>query len=180
MSKPTYIDQDNTELYDNYDRFHGDSPVPQMLLDAEVVAQDKYNQIKVFIDYPIEGSIFCLGGDVGRSTVDAEAGKKAFVHKGRYNHPVKDWSSSISYWHPLTYIEECLLLFQRKGATVKTIEELIESRVVDYDLEEVFGPLEGELFYPVIDYIHEDQEGLHRAVYALIKDIDLIPVIIIK
>lgn len=177
--KVTYKDQDGTEIYDLYDMRHHEQ-LPLIIEDSEIIDNSDPYRLQVFIDYPTVSGMFSLAGDIGRSYFDAEAGKKAFVRNNIYRHPEKGWSSRITLWHPLTYIEECLLSFQRRGSNVKTVEELIESRVVDYDLEGVFKPLEGQIFYPSIDYRDDSQEGLHRAVYALMKGIDYIPVIVIK
>jgi len=172
-----YIDQNGTELYDAYDA-EANEETPKMLSEAQVLIEGKYTD-KVKIDYPVINNIWTLDGDKGSTPFYSEVGKKAFVRKGFYAHPFKGWSSLIVTMTPLEYIEEAARLFSKKGQKVKA-EDLISGRLEDYDLNEVFNPLKGDLFYPMIDRRYGSQEGLHRAVWAMMNEEESIPVVIIE
>ena len=167
----TYKDQRGTEIYDNYD-LQSNETVPQMIEDAIV-----NDESKVTIDYPTDG-MFNLNGDAGYATAFGEWGKKAYVRGGGYRHPTKEYSVRLTRMRPMEYIERCYNIFKSNGRQMSSIENFIKGRELDYDLSEVFGPLEGNISYPVIDYVDKGQEGLHRAIYAMNKGIDLIPVIV--
>lgn len=169
----TYQDQENFELYDAYD-LEANEEVPDMIQNADVLREGV-----VDIDYPVVNGIWSLEGEKGRTSFYGEAGKKAFVRDGYYFHPYKKWSSRIVYMTPLEYIEASADLFSNADRTI-TPERLINSRLDDYDLDEVFGPLKGDLFYLVIDERRKTQEGLHRAIWAMMNDDEVVPVIIIE
>ena len=173
----TYKDQAMYEVYDYYDLESGE-PVPDFILSAEVLKENKY-AVQVQIDYPVIDGIWNLNGSAGSCPAYTEAGKKAFVRDNYYDHPVKGWTSHVVVMSPLDYIEACAELFSRRGQGF-TAEDLIENRLDDYDLDKVFKPLMGDLFYPTIDYNRQGQEGLHRAVWAMMNDIENIPVVIIE
>ena len=173
----TYMDQRPTEIYDLYD-MRNDLPVPDAIQKAEILNESNHGK-KVMINYPTVG-MFNLNGKHGYTGSDGEKGKKAFLHGGTYAHPEKGYTVRIQMMSPMDYIERCFALFNSNGRQkVDTIEHLIAGREEDYDLDEVFGPLKGELFYCMIDYDHGGQEGLHRAIYALQQNIPEIPVIVI-
>ena len=179
----TYIDQTGVELYDNYDIKYEETP--RMLLEATVIRESGSGKV-VRINYPIVNGIWNLSGRAGSAPAFEEAGKKAFVRQGRdYKHPTKGWGSLITKMTPTEYIEACADLFSQlrvmynQDRTKVTVEELIDTRYNDYDLNEVFDPVIGEIFYPMIDYHRNGQEGLHRAIWALMRDEESMPVIII-
>ena len=172
----TYIDQNQAELYDIYD-FEANEPVPQMLLEAKVIRQGKSVDV-IQINYPVVDGTWTLEGRLGRALAYEEIGKKAFVRNGFYEHPVKGWESYIVLMSPLEYIEACAELFSKNEEV--TVEDLIETRIDDYDFEEVFTKGQGQIFYLVIDYKRNTQEGLHRAIWALEKNLETVPVIVIK
>lgn len=175
MAQKKYIDQNQSELYDNYD-LEANEKTPQMLLDAEVIKEGNRTDV-IFIDYPTISGIWSLEGRAGQTAAYEEMGKKAFVRGGRYRHPAKKWESAIIGMSPLDYIKACAELFSERGNV--TVEDLIEERLENYDLDEVFGSLIGDIFYLVLDYTRNTQEGLHRAVWALQNEIDEVPVIVI-
>lgn len=176
MEQKKYVDQYQSELYDNYD-LEAQEKTPQMLLDAEITKEGNRTNV-VFIDYPIINGIWALDGKIGSAPAYEEVGKKAFVRNGLYKHPSKGWESYIIGMTPLEYIEACAEMFSKRS--VITADELIETRVDDYDLDAVFGSHIGDIFYLVIDYRRNTQEGLHRAIWALQNSITEVPVIIIK
>ena len=169
----TYQDQENFELYDVYD-LEANEEVPDMIQNADVLREGVVN-----IDYPVINGIWSLEGEKGRTSFYGEAGKKAFVRDDYYFHPYKKWSSRIVYMTPLEYIEASADLFSNADRTVSP-ERLIRSRLDDYDLDEVFEPLKGDLFYLVLDERRKTQEGLHRAIWAMMNDDEVVPVIIIE
>jgi len=173
----TYVDQDHIEVYDAYD-LGAKEPVPKLLLDAHVRKQGK-SAMYINIDYPTIGQIFNLNGKRGAHFTYVEAGKKAFVRGGKYKHPVKNWRSKIVMMTPMEYITECYNIFNRKGNGPKSIEDLIAHKEREYNLFKVFDPLVGDLNYLVLEYKNNSQEGLHRAIYALRKNIDKVPVVVI-
>jgi len=173
----TYSDQDLIEVYDAYD-LGAKEPIPQVVLDATVRKEGKTTNY-INIDYPVVGQIFTLNGKHGSHFSYVEAGKKAFVRGGKYKHPYKGWKSKIVMMTPMEYIEECFKIFAHNGLKKANVEELIEYKESEYDLFKVFDPLVGDLNYPVLEYRRNSQEGLHRAIYAMRKKIDKIPVTII-
>lgn len=173
----TYQDQENFELYDAYD-LEANEEVPDMIKNAEVVREGRRTDV-IDIDYPVVNGIWSLEGEKGRTSFYGEAGKKAFVRNDYYFHPYKKWSSRIVYMTPLEYIEASAEVFSDAERTI-TPERLIQSRIDDYDLDKVFEPLKGDLFYLVIDGRYKTQEGLHRAVWAMMNDDEVVPVIIIE
>lgn len=175
MELKKYIDQSQSELYDNYD-LEAKEKTPQMLLDAEIVKEGSRTNL-VYIDYPTISGIWSLEGRAGRTSAYEEMGKKAFVRGGFYKHPIKKWESAIIGMSPLDYIKACAEIFSKRE--IVTVEDLIEQRLESYDLDEVFNSLVGDIFYPVLDYTRNTQEGLHRAVWALQNEIDELPVIVI-
>lgn len=173
-----YRDQDDIELYDLYD-YGIKEPTPEMLKNAEVIKEsgDGWRK-KVYIDYPYDG-YFSLNGRLGRTDGYIEAGKKAYVRDNYYEHPEKDWKSKIVTIEPYEYIEMCFDMFNKyRDAGLTSIEKFIEARASEYDLEQVFG--QGDIFLPTIDYRYNQQEGLHRAIFAMMIDIPEIDVIIIE
>lgn len=174
----TYADLDYIELYDHYDLV-AKEPVPEMLLEAKEVKRGN-TTITVDIDYPVVAGIFTLDGKKGAHFSYIEAGKKAFVRNGEYKHPDKGWSSEIVMMSPTEYIEACLKIFKKRGGPRRTVDELIEVKENEYDLFDVFDPLAGNLNYPVLELNKNQQEGLHRAIYAMRKGVKLIPVVVIR
>jgi hypothetical protein len=176
--KVPYKDQSYTEIYDRYDLYSGE-PVPTMILNARVLNEkEKYGSRIVHIDYPDDG-YFTLNGRIGNAHNYEEAGKKAFVRGGFYAHPEKGWQCRLVEMDPYDYVDLCAQMFsERFDKAIILPEELIQKRLKDYDLEEVFGM--GGIFPPGIDFFHKGQEGLHRAIYAITVDIPVIPVIIIE
>ena len=173
----TYSDQDYIEVYDAYD-LGAKEPVPQIILDSNVRKVGRSTKY-VDINYPVVSQIFNLNGKKGAHFSYVEAGKKAYVRGGRYSHPVKGWRSKIVMMTPMEYIEECFKIFKRLGSTRLDVEDLIRTKESDYDLFKVFDPLVGDLNYLVLEYRRNAQEGLHRAIYAMRKNIDKVPVIVI-
>jgi hypothetical protein len=174
-NKYTYTDQEFVEIYDNYDL--QESEVPKMILEAPIIKERNLNRV-VRIDY-LDNGVWDLNGSIGKAPFYEEAGKKAFVRGGKYKHPVKGWKSQISYMTAYEYIEMCARMFSRRGGSA-TPESIIDQRLKDYDMEKVFGENEGDIFYPVIDFKGKGQEGLHRAVWFMMKyDEEPMPVIII-
>lgn len=173
----TYLDQSQTELYDLYD-LEANEKTPDMLLNANVIRAGKWSNV-VEIDYPLIDGIWSLAGTKGSTSAYAEAGKKAFVRNGAYRHPVKNWSSHLLQMAPLEYIEACADIFSMTGRTID-VSDLIKQRMDDYAPQTVFNSLVGDLFYLVLDYKKKTQEGLHRAVWALLEELEDIPVIVIK
>lgn len=169
----TYQDQEFYEIYDNYDLESGEE-VPEMIQNARVIREGV-----VDIDYPVVNGIWSLEGEKGRAPFYGEAGKKAFVRNDYYFHPYKKWSSRIVYMTPLEYIEAAADIFSNADRVI-TPEILIASRVDDYDLNKVFNPLKGDLFYLVLDERRGTQEGLHRAVWAMMNEDEVVPVIVIE
>ena len=174
--RKNYKDQQGTEIYDNYDRRHGEGPVPQILLDKTEGDLEAFGNETVHIEYPFDG-IWALDGQIGYATWYAEQGKKAFIHGGFYEHPVKDYTVAIEMMYPGDYIEWCIELFNKHQGTFER-EEIIDRRREEYDAEAIFGPERGNISYPVIE-TNCHQEGLHRAIWALDQGITEIPVIII-
>lgn len=174
----TYSDQKYYELYDAYDLGENEK-VPSMILDMPVL-KETAQTIYVKMNYPVVGEIFTLNGEKGAHSSYVEAGKKAFVRGGKYVHPSKGWSSKIVMMPPMVYIEECWIIFRGLGADKRSVEDLIQYKESEYDLDKVFGPLAGDLNYPVLDYKRKAQEGLHRAIYALRRNIKAIPVVVIN
>ena len=173
----TYTDQRGTEIYDNYDMGE-DLPLPDLIKNGEVLQEARRGK-QVMINYPTVG-MFNLNAKHGYTTDDAEKGKKAFLHGGNYTHPVKEYSVRIEMMSPMDYIERCFAMFNSNGKQrVDTVEHLIAGREEDYDLDEIFGPLKGDIFYPMIDYDYGSQEGLHRVIYALQQNIQTVPVIVV-
>ena len=172
----TYKDQTYTQIYDIYDLRHG--PLPELIEAAEII-REKDGTRYVEVDYPNDG-IFALNGSVGKASFYEEAGKKAYLHGGLYRHPEKNWSSEIVDMTAYEYIEACAKLFSKRGKLV-TPESLIKERLKNYDLDEVFGVSQGDIFYPVLDIKGNGQEGLHRAIWFMMSyDEEPMPVIIIK
>lgn len=169
----TYQDQENFELYDAYD-LEANEEVPEMIQNADVIRGNV-----VYIDYPVVNGTWSLEGEKGRTSFYGEAGKKAFVRNDYYFHPYKKWSSRIVYMTPLEYIEASAKVFSNLGREINA-EELIEDRFEDYDLESVFEKLRGDLFYLVIDERRNTQEGLHRAIWAMMNEEEVVPVIMIE
>lgn len=172
----TYVDQNYTEIYDTYDLRSG-NPVPQMILDAEDSGDELHGKDVVHIDYPVIDHTWSLNGSVGRASWYEEVGKKAFIHGGEYVHPEKDYTVRIVMMEPEEYINKCVENFNRFGAEV-TFDHIVEDRMRDYNLDEVFGPSVGHIFYPVLE-INGGQEGLHRAIWAMREGYEEIPVIVI-
>ncbi len=172
-----YSDDRWTELYDLYD-WEAGSPVPQTLLDAKVVRESEGKR-RVDINYKLD-STFSLDGDIGYASGYAEAGKKAFVRDGSYEHPTKGIKSYIRWMKPMDYIMRCRDLFNsfdRGDRVPMTNEDVVESRS-NYDVM-WFDKSKGNIFPPTIDYGNKGQEGLHRALYAEKKGITKMPVVII-
>jgi len=174
----TYLDQEQVELYDNYDK-ESEETVPAMLEEARVIRDSKYVKV-VDIDYPVVNGTWSLAGKKGRSSYHEDAGKKAFVRNDYYVHPYKGWTSRIVYMTPLEYIQESADIFSRTSDKEVTVDELVKDRISNYDLDAVFGPLKGNLFYLVLDKSRGNQEGLHRAVWAMMNDEEVVPVVIIE
>lgn len=174
----TYKDQSFTEIYDSYDLKHG--PLPK-LIEKATILKEKDNVRFVEIDYKSDGT-WNLDGLVGKASWYEEAGKKAFVRGGQYKHPTKGWTSEIVYMTAYAYIEACANIFSSKDGTNITAEKLIKNRLKDYDLEKVFGIDEGQIFYPVLDYNGNGQEGLHRSIWFMMSygEDEEMPVIVIK
>lgn len=172
----TYSDQFYFELYDYYDLESGE-PVPDKIKNLPPMNTSLGTIVK--IDYPIINNIFTLAGRKGLHDKYVEAGKKAFVRNGNYTHPVKNWKSSIEEWSPMKYVEECLKILQYRGAGFKSPEELIEFKSKYYDFN-ILASFAGNLNYPAIDYRDNQQEGLHRAIFAMNEGLNSIPVIVIK
>jgi len=168
----TYLDQEQAELYDLYD-LEANEKVPAMLLNAKHIKKGKWANV-ISIDYPLIDKTWTLAGKKGRTNYFEEAGKKAFVRNNVYKHPTKGWTSYIIEMSPLEYIEACADMF---GTDIK---DLIETRIGDYDLNQMFNPLVGNLFYLAIDYKRNTQEGLHRAIWAMSNEVSQVPVIVIK
>lgn len=173
----TYMDQDYIELYDAYD-LGAKEPVPQIVLDSNVRKVGRSTKY-VDVNYPVVSQIFTLDGKKGAHFNYIEAGKKAYVRGGKYKHPVKGWRSKIVMMTPMEYIEECYNIFKRRGSSLNSVDELIDAKEREYDLFKVFDPLAGDLNYLVLEYNKKAQEGLHRAIYALRKNIDKVPVVVI-
>jgi hypothetical protein len=168
----TYLDQSQVELYDLYD-LEANEKTPAMLLSAQVIRKGKWADT-IRIEYPVIDNTWSLAGQKGQAPAYEEAGKKAFVRGGVYKHPTKGWTSHIIEMSPLEYIEACADMFKVSA------EDLIETRLDDYDLNAVFNPLKGDIFYLAIDYKRNTQEGLHRAIWAMSNSMEEVPVIIIK
>lgn len=173
----TYVDQKGVEIYDGYDLNSGE-PIPVLI--QEAIDKGKEKRGVVTIDYPVVNGIWSLNG-IGRTPFDEEAGKKAFVRGGYYEHPAKEWRSQLEFMTPYEYIEACADLFtdRRRDGKIITPEILIEHRLGDYDVVEVFNKHVGNIFYPNIDYKFGGQEGLHRAIFAMMVNQEKIPVIVI-
>lgn len=180
----TYTDQSRTELYDVYDIRA--ERTPRILETAEVINESPSGKT-VYIDYPIINGIWHLDSELGSCPNYMEAGKKAFVRNGTYYHPEKVLWVNIEMMEPYEYIKRCAKLFTnlrnmyKNDGKIVTPEELVESRLSDYDLNEVFNKHIGNIFYPVLDIRGRGQEGLHRAIWALMNyEKEDIPVIIIE
>lgn len=174
-----YIDQNEVQLYDEYDLKSGES-VPKIILESKII-KEKDNVRYVKIDYESDG-IWNLDGLIGKATWYEEAGKRAFIHGGQYKHPTKGWTSEIVYMTAYEYIEACAGIFSNTSGTNVTAKGLIKNRSKNYNLEEVFGPDQGQIFYPVLDYKGNGQEGLHRSIWFMMSysEDEEMPVIIIK
>lgn len=178
LKERTYLDQDRYELYDLYDLVDSDEKVPEKVASAPII-QENDRRVMVKIDYPVESGLFTLEGKTGVHINYVEAGRKAFVRGGRYVHPVKGWHSRIVFMSPLEYIEACHRMFQSRGLD-KTLEDLIDYKSSEYDIDSVFESKVGDLNYCVIDYRDMQQEGLHRAIFAMNRNVKSIPVTIIQ
>lgn len=174
--RKTYEDQRMVELYDYYDLEAGEA-VPKMLTEARLKKEGK-RTVVVGLDYQVKNG-FSLNGKKGQTSFYEDAGKKAYVRGGYYKHPYKDYEVFIEMMEPIEYIELCAKMFSKRGEHITALE-LVSGREKDYDLEEVFGNSEGDIFYPAINYISNGQEGIHRAMWAMDRGYKEIPVIIIK
>lgn len=170
-----YQDQDYVEIYDVYDN-NNDVPVPDIIKNAEVIDKRDRSAI-VKIDYPIVDGMWSLQSNLGSASMYEEWGKKAYIHGGKYVHPEKGFTVEIREMSPYEYLEECVEMFRVINDADISVDQLIQSRRLDYDLEQVFGgPV--FMFYPLIDY-RGGQEGIHRAIYAMDNDIGTMPVIVV-
>lgn len=161
-----YKDQELVELVDLYDIKY-ESRTPKMILDAEVLYEGKHSKV-VRIDYPVIDGVWTLGGKAGRCFACEEYGKKAFVRNNKYRNREKNYVAEIEFMEPYDYISRCARIFMKRGS-FSSPEEIIESRIDDYDLNAIFDNREGDIFYPVLDYKDNSQEGLHRAIWSLKK-----------
>lgn len=172
-----YKDQLASELYDWYD-YDANEPTPEPLLQAKVLREiDEVKTIQM--DYPLKGNEFSLNGEIGYLEWYAGYAKKAWIRGGEYRHPKKGFVTYIKYMHPNDYVRRCTALFNKDRPADKkfTMSDVIENREY-YDVM-VFDQHKGNIFPPMINYREGGQEGLHRAMYAEKKGIQLIPVIII-
>jgi hypothetical protein len=174
----TYEDQAYVEIFDSYD-YNSGEPVPSTIRNARQMNRGPFGSgDRVFIEYPIVRGLWSLSGKIGNTPFDEEAGKKAFVREGMYKHPTKGWYSGIVMMSPRDYVRATAEMFNARGLNI-TPEEVIKRRRVNYDFKAKFSGEHGNLFYPVLDYRTNQQEGLHRVIYAMDLGETRIPVIVI-
>jgi len=80
---------------------------------------------------------------------------------------------------PSQYIEEAKDLYKFLDYSEEEIENRLKTIRVD-KLDKLFDSQAGNLFLPYLDYKVNDQDGLHRALYAWNKNIEEIPVLVIE
>jgi len=137
--RKNYKDQQGTEIYDNYDRRHGEGPVPQILLDKTEGDLEAFGNETVHIEYPFDG-IWALDGQIGYATWYAEQGKKAFIHGGFYEHPVKEYTVTIEWMEPGEYIDWCMELFSKhQSVDIDDYDGVVTERREEYDADAIFG-----------------------------------------
>lgn len=178
QSYTTYWDQNFIEIYNLYD-LREEEPVPQAILDAEVIEYDeRADKKKVQLDYKLDDVFTLNSGSLGHSVYYSTMGRKALLRGGNYKHPHGHEGYRIEYMTPESYIKRCYDMFKAKGRINIDLDTFIARREDDYDLDEVFGPAKGNIFAPAIEYKQGGQEGLHRAIWAMRNGIAKLPVII--
>ena len=170
-----YKDQNGYEIYDWYD-LESKEPVPAMIDDAEIISSND-NSTKFRIDYPVI-NCFTLASTYDGVIVTEQA-RKAFVRGGYYKHPIKRYLIELTTMDPTTYLARAHSLLKSRGSKL-SFEELIAFKMDGYDLDTKIAPYKGQMFYPYLNYKDQNQEGIHRALWAIKEGYNEIPVIIIK
>lgn len=171
-----YIDQEGDTVFTEQDVRQG-KDVPSIILDSPRVERKGY--VIVNINYPTYEGYFTLTGKVGHAHGYVGQGKLAYVNGGKYEHRDRRWSSEIIMMSPSEYIMRVHNMSKEKGSKL-SLEELIEWKLSNYDIKEVFSPKKSDISPIVIDYKYNQQEGMHRALFAQMIGLKEIPVIVIR